>query len=117
MEGKEESKSKRIMPKREIGMKIHKSRSGLMVAAADLDVLDMELSYNGTRVHINPRFYFQSKVSYGFLVKALRDSVSANLFGKLAVKAGVEAGVIEEGNIIRIKNIPHAQGVVMRVQG
>ena len=110
-------KKRKPMPKREIAMKTYKSRSGWMVAAADLDVLDMELFFNGTRVHINPRFYLETKVSYGFLLKALRNSVSANLFGKLAVKAGVESGVIEEGNIIKIKNIPHAQGVVMKVQG
>jgi len=43
----------------------------------------------------------------------LKRAASCNLVGKDAVAAGVDSGLVEEKNVIKIGKVPHAQAVVI----
>ena len=47
------------------------------------------------------------------VISLLKEAASANLVGEEAVKCGVEVGLVDSKNIIRINEVPHAQAVVM----
>lgn len=54
-------------------------------------------------------FYDGLSVTEKELVTNLRAASSANLVGERTIQAAVKAGFIDEGGIIRIGGVPHAQ--------
>ena len=75
-------------------------------------ILVGEETLNGTRVldlDINRGFY-EGEICEGQAVaNAMAMADSVNLVGERAVGLGVEAGLVEWGNVLRIGGVPHAQ--------
>ena len=84
-----------------------------MVAACDADVLGKHLKFNKIDFFVNPRFYQKDKTNKAGLLVILKRAASCNLVGKDAVAAGVDSGLVEGKNVIKIGKVPHAQAVVI----
>ncbi len=93
--------------------KIYESRYGIMVAVADEELIGKTLKHGEIEFFVNPRFYKGEQAGHDKIIAVLKGAVNVNLIGKEAVQAGKDAGMIEDKNIIMIKDIPHAQAVVM----
>ncbi len=94
--------------------KIHESRYGIMVAACDENISGKHLKFKKVDFFVNPRFYGDEYISRQALIALLSTTASScNLVGKEAVECGVESGLIEKKNIVKIGKVPHAQGVVI----
>lgn len=89
----------------------YKSKYGLAIAVADKEILGKKLKFNDTEFFVNPRFYGDKEASKEELVPLIRKAVNINLVGEKAVKAGKEAGMIDDKNTIMIGKVPHAQAV------
>lgn len=95
-------------------LKIHKMKSGAMVALADDSLIGKKLKFNKTEFFVNPRFYEGEKVSKEEAIRILRSATSINLVGKESVECGREAGMVSDENILMInKKVPHAHAIVI----
>lgn len=59
---------------------------------------------------IDEGFYGGGEASIGDCIAALREATVANLVGSI-VEHAIKAGFIDPANVVRIRNVPHAQMV------
>ena len=83
--------------------KIYERRWGSMVAVCDKEVCDKTLKDENIEFFVNPRFYKEEEGDRETVIALLKEAASANLIGEEAVKCGVEAGLVDAKNVIRIK--------------
>jgi len=105
--------TKRLESEELIYVKIHKRGNEILVAACDSSLLGKHLKDERFSVHINPEFYKGELVRDEVFLLYMRTATIANLFGKHTVRLAIEAGFIEEENVLEIAGVPHAQMVVM----
>jgi len=94
-----------------IVLETYDTEQGLLVAAADETVVGELFEEDGVRVDVDEEFYGTSTVPRDEVVESLRRASIANLVGETAVEAGVEAEIVDEENVLRIEEVPHAQMV------
>jgi hypothetical protein len=90
-------------------IKIYKNGEHVLVAACDKEVLGKTLKHGNTVVEISRAFYEGEYVSEEELQKALEEATTANLFGEKTVKLAIKCGLIDQGSVIIIDGVPHAQ--------
>lgn len=95
--------------------KIYERRFGVLIAVCDLDLCGKTLKKGDIDFHINPRFYKDKEGDRDKIIELLKESVNYNLVGKEAVQCGIDAGVINPENVIKIEDVPHAQGLLMNL--
>ncbi|MCK4443422.1 MAG: DUF424 family protein [Thermoplasmata archaeon] len=89
-------------------MKVYRQSGEVVVAACDAELLG-ETFEEGEMILKVTSFYDGFACSEEELVVNLRAATSANLVGKKVIKAAVKAGFIDEGCVIKIGGVPHAQ--------
>lgn len=94
-----------------IVLETYDTEQGLLVAAADEAVVGELFEEDGVRVDVDEEFYGTSTVPRDEVVESLRHASIANLVGETAVEAGVEAEIVDEENVLRVEEVPHAQMV------
>lgn len=90
-------------------IKIYKNGEHVLVAACDKEVLGKTLKHGNTVVEISRAFYEGEYVSEEELQKALEEATTANLFGEKTVKFAIKCRLIDQGSVIIIDGVPHAQ--------
>jgi len=93
--------------------KVYAREWGKMVAVCDEELCNKTLKDENIEFFINPRFYKDKEGDCEQVISLLKEAGSANLVGEEAVNCGVEAGLIDARNVIKINNVPHAQAIVM----
>lgn len=83
------------------------------MAACDADLIGKTFREGELRLHVNPEFYDGVFVTREQFVEHLRIATIGNFVGKETVRIALEEGFIEEGGIIKIGGVPHAQMVVI----
>lgn len=94
-----------------IVLETYDTEQGLMIAAADASVVGELFEEGDVRVDVDEEFYGTTKVPREEVIERLRGASIANLVGEKAVEAGIEAEVVDEGNVLRVAGVPHAQMV------
>lgn len=82
---------------------------GLMVTACDAEALGETYEEGELSITVNESFYGGEEVEEDDVVAALSRANVGNLVGTRTVKLAVEAGVIEEANVLDIAETRHAQ--------
>ncbi len=67
-------------------------------------ILDKEINFE-----VKPEFYGTTEINEEKLSELFQEVNSANLIGNKSVSVALKKKIIEEKNIIKINNIPHAQ--------
>jgi len=96
-----------------IAMKMWKIRDEVMLAACDADLLGKRFEEGEIHIEVRKEFYFETYVSEKTFRNALRMATIINLVGENVIRIAIEEGIVDENNILRIQNIPHAQAVTM----
>jgi len=91
-----------------IYLKITKTEFSEIVAVCDEDLIGKKFSENDNMLDINERFYKGEIMDEGKIIEILNNAKNINIVGEEAVGLAIKAGIVEEENIIKIKNIPHA---------
>lgn len=94
-------------------VKIHKKLGREVLAICDEDILGKTLDDENIHFEIKIEFYKGEKLKEDQVKLLLKDSINYNIIGKEIVKIAIEIGVIEEDQVIKIKGIPHAQGLAL----
>lgn len=92
--------------------KKYEGRAGIVLAVCDENICGKTL---GKDFFVNPRFYKDKKAGKKKIIEFLRASYSANLIGKQAVGAGIEAGIVDKESVVEIDGTPHAQVILMSI--
>ena len=94
-------------------VKVHKTPDGRkVVAICDKDLLGKKFEEGKLQLDLTSDFYNGDEMSEEDIIKELKDASVVNIVGEDSIKLGIKLGCVNEGNIIRIKGIPHAQGVL-----
>jgi hypothetical protein len=96
-----------------IRLKVYNQGTEVLVAACDADLLGQTLQEGELRLEVKPDFYDGVAADREQLLRHLRLATIGNFVGEETVAAALEGGFIEEGGIIRINGVPHAQMVVL----
>lgn len=96
-------------------LKIHATgqrfNNRFVIAVCDENLLKKTLEEGNLSLTVSEHFYKGEKRNEQEVVSILKDATNVNLIGEESVAAGIKAGIISEGNIIRILGVPHAQAV------
>ncbi|HDP96995.1 MAG TPA: DUF424 family protein [Euryarchaeota archaeon] len=90
-------------------IRIFKRGKEIVLAACDWDLLGKTLRSGEIKLHVSKKFYGEEPGDREALVAGLRSCTTANLVGERVVRIAVDAGFIDEGGIIVIEGVPHAQ--------
>ncbi|MBW2970234.1 DUF424 family protein [Candidatus Woesearchaeota archaeon] len=95
-------------------VKIHKKEEKTIIAVCDKDLIGKILEENGKQLDLRAEFYKGEEKTTEEIGDLIRNADGVNLVGQEAIKLGLQEGVIEEENIIKIQGIPHAQAILMQ---
>jgi hypothetical protein len=92
-------------------IKIHKSYRPV-VALCDTHLIGKKFESGIYQLHITESFYKGEEMNKEQVIKFLRrqavEDATFNIAGHESIKTALEAGIIQEGNIGKIQNIPYA---------
>lgn len=92
-----------------IYVKVYHVHGEVLVAACDEGLLGKTFREGELKLEVRERFY-KGELREAEELKALLDKATiANLVGEECVGKAVELGYVDEGRILRIEGIPHAQ--------
>ena len=94
-------------------LKISQREGETVVAACDKDLLNKTFSEGELQLSVSSKFYGEDVKSIEELLEALSYASIANLTGNKVVEAAVSSGYIEEGCVLTVSGIKHAQYAVM----
>lgn len=92
-----------------ICIKVYKVGVETLVAACDAELIGKTLKEGEIEFCISKEFYEDVIGDEELLKRHLSQATIGNLVGERTVKCGIEMGLIDRENVIKICGIPHAQ--------
>ena len=92
-------------------VKLHKSDGNTIVAVCDKELIDQKFEEGNKQLDLTSSFYKGEEKTPIEIGDLIRNGDIINLVGEKSIKLGLKEEIIDELNIIRIKNIPHAQAI------
>lgn len=93
-------------------LRIMRARGEVLVAICDAKLLGKEFKRGELGLKIDRGFYRGEEASVEACLQALKEATIANLVGSI-VEHAIKAGFVDRANVMRFKNVPHAQIVTM----
>lgn len=90
-------------------VKRHISQGEVLVAACDADILGKTFEEGDLQIMVGEGFYGGENMDRKALIEALGLASCVNLIGERVVKLAVELGLVDDGCVIHIGGVPHAQ--------
>ena len=94
-------------------VRVHKRGDKTIVVVCDEFLLGQKFEENGRQLDLTGDFYGGESMSNVEAGDMMRNADIVNLVGEESVKIGLDEGIIEESQIIKIKGIPHAQAIIL----
>ena len=85
------------------------TEEGLLVTVCDADVLGETFEDGELSLTVTEEFYGGDEVDEGAVVDSLARATIANIVGTRAVGVAIEAGIVDEANVLEIGATRHAQ--------
>jgi len=86
----------------------------LVLAVCDKELLGKRFENQEAQLDLTTEFYKGEEMSKEQVTALMKKAYIVNMVGENAIKSGIEADIVSKSNIIRIKNIPHAQVLLSR---
>lgn len=86
-----------------------KTDRGLLVSVCDPEVLGETFESGDVSLTVTEEFYAGDEVDRDTVVESLSRAAVANIVGSRAVSIAIEAGIIDDGNVLDIGATRHAQ--------
>ena len=110
---KASSKIKDLSSKMNVKQHVARDRR-LLLAVCDSDLKGKKFEDNKIQLDLSSDFYNGEEMDEERVLKLMKCASMVNLVGKKSVELGIKAGIIEKEHVIKVKGVPHAQGVVVR---
>lgn len=82
-----------------------------ILAVCDSSVLGMVFEDDGLRIHVSEEFYFSEERDESGIVSLMESCTIVNAVGEKIIGIMLEKGIVDEGCILRVSGVPHAQVV------
>jgi hypothetical protein len=82
---------------------------GLLVSVCDADILGETFEDGSLSLTVDPEFYDGEAATEAEVTASLAEASVANLVGTEAVGAAIEAGFVDESNVLELEGTLHAQ--------
>lgn len=82
---------------------------GLLVSVCDEDVLGRTFEDGDVSLTVTEEFYSGDHLEEGEVLASLERAAVANLVGNRTVELAIEAGFVDDGNVLEIGRVRHAQ--------
>ncbi len=92
-----------------IYVKVYRVRGEVLLAACDEELLGRTLREGELKLEVKESFYGGELVEEEALADLLMSATIANLVGSRCVGRAVELGYVDEGRVLNIEGVPHAQ--------
>ncbi len=92
-------------------MNVFRVEGEVLVAACDEDIHGKSFEEGKLVLKVEEEFYGSDLMDWEGLFSLLKEATIANLAGREVVANAVEVGLIEGGNVLRVRGVPHAQVV------
>ena len=89
-------------------VKEHIAEDRKIISIADRDLIGKEFEEGEKYLQISKSFYEGEEKSEEEVLKLLEDASSLNIVGEESVKFCIKNKIVEEGHILKIKEIPYA---------
>ncbi|MFC4406774.1 DUF424 domain-containing protein [Haloarchaeobius iranensis] len=86
-----------------------RTEEGLLVSVCDPDVLGETFEDGELSLTVSEEFYAGDEVDEAAVVDSLRRASVANIVGERSVTVAIDAGIVEEANVLAIEDTLHAQ--------
>ncbi len=97
-------------------IKVHKTQDGRKITAlCDNDLIGKKFEEKNLQLDLTSNFYKGEEKTKEEIIELIKGSYILNLAGKKSTNLAIKLGIIRKENIIKIKNIPHAQAILERV--
>lgn len=96
---------------RGVRLKVHRRQGDVLVAVCDSDLIGRELDSGTSTFTVTESFYGDETVNPERAKELLIEATIVNVLGEQAVRCAVEAGVVDEANVVTFGEVPHAQMV------
>ena len=94
-------------------VKKHISPQGIILAVCDSDLLGKKFETEKLQLDLTSPFYAGEEVTPEQLRTMLGEAYIANVVGKESIAFFKAEGLIEEGHLIEINGVPHAQIILV----
>ena len=94
-------------------LKIHQKLGRAVIAICDEDILGKTFEEGDLFFEVKEDFYKGEKITKEKAKAILTEADNFNIIGKEIVDLALELNVIDKDSIIRIKGVPHAQGIAL----
>ena len=98
-----------------IRIRIYRQGNDVLIGACDENLIGKKFVDGKFQIDVSKEFYGGKRINAEVLKKYLEDATIANLVGKNTVDCAIKMGLVDPECVMRIKGIPHAQMVRMRV--
>ncbi|MDP3729031.1 MAG: DUF424 family protein [bacterium] len=88
-----------------ISVKFHEN----VVSLCDTELIGKKFEEGKFSLNISELFYKGEEMDKGQILEVLENAISMNLVGKKVIDIALDAGFINDGDIIAIEGVPHAQ--------
>ena len=94
-------------------VKIHRTQDGRkVVAICDSDLIGKKFEEGKLQLDLNSSFYKGEEMGEERVIELVKGSCIINMVGKKSMEFALKLGVVDKKDIIKIKNIPHAQAIL-----
>lgn len=94
-------------------IKVHKTIDGRkIVAICDNELIGKKFEEGKLQLDLSSSFYNGEEKSEDDIIELIRGSYIVNIVGEKGISLALKLGIVDKKNIIKIKNIPHAQAIL-----
>ncbi len=83
------------------------------MSVVDSELLGKKFEEGDRQLDLTSEFYKGEEMDEAHAGDIIRNADMVHLVGKQAIKLGIAEDVIEEGHVMMVQGIPHAQGLVI----
>jgi hypothetical protein len=94
-------------------VKLHKKDHRTIVAVCDKELLGQLFEENGKQIDLRGDFYKGEEKSVQEIGDLMRNADGVNLVGDESIALGLQEGVIDQEQVMKVKGIQHAQAALI----
>lgn len=94
-------------------MKIYRVKGEVLVAVCDAEIAGKTFTEGNLKIEVKEEFYGKEEFEEIEVEKALKMATIANITGEKAVELAIRIGIIDKDKVLKIKDCPHAQMVLI----
>lgn len=85
----------------------------LILAVCDKDILGKKFEDSKRVLDLSSSFFKGEEKPKAEVIMLMKKAYTLNIVGEESVELAIECGIIDKTQIIHVKNVPHAQAVVL----